>query len=167
MTNINFIYGKTADGKLITLDGFKVESFAIYEDKDGETFVDIYFKSGAEVSVYAYDDEHENIPDCLADCMLALKENPDILTRPYPVNLIECDTVDWVKYFFDGNAVEYHITDRDSEEDLVELHFASGNVVEVRSDINEDLYPGESVETLVDDCICRYFKDQDYMDAQE
>ena len=167
MTNINFIYGKTADGKLITLDGFKVESFAIYENKDGETFVDIYFKSGAEVSVYAYDDEHENIPDCLADCMLALKENPDILTRPYPVNLIECDTVDWVKYFFDGNAVEYHITDRDSEDDLVELHFASGNVVEVRSDINEDLYPGESVETLVDDCICRYFKDQDYMDAQE
>ena len=73
------------------------------------------------------------------------------------MNLIECDTVDWVEYFFDGNAVEYHITDRDSEEGLVELHFASGNVVEVRSVINEDLYPGECVETLVDDCICRYF----------
>ena len=167
MTNANYICGKTTEGKQITLDGFRVESFAIYGNKDGETIVDIYLKSGAEVSLYAYDDELEIIPDSLADCMLALKENPEILTKPYPVNLIECDTVDWVKYFFDGNAVEYYITDRDSEEDLVELHFASGNVVEVRSDINEDLYPGESVETLVDDCICRYFKDQDYMDAQE
>ena len=161
MENTNYIYGKTADGKRITLDGFRVESFAIYGNKDGETFVDIYLKSGDEVSVYAYNDEVENIPDSLADCMLALKKNPEILTKPTPVNLIECDTVDWVKYFFDGNALEYYITDRDSEEDLVELHFASGNVVEVRSDINEDLYPGECVETLVDDCICRYFKDQD------
>ena len=161
MTNINFIYGKTADGKLITLDGFRVESFAVYGNKDGETFVDIYFKSGAEVSVYAYDDEFEDIPDSLADCMLALKENPEILTKPYPVNLIECDTVDWVKYYFDGNAVEYYITDRDTEDDLVELHFASGNVVEVRSEINVDLYPGECVETLVDDCICRFFKDKE------
>ena len=159
MTNANYICGKTSNGKQIALDGFRVESFAIYGNKDGETFVDIYFKSGAEVSVYAYDDEVENIPDSLADCMLALKKNPEILTKPTPVNLIECDTVDWVKYFFDGNAVEYYITDRDSEDDLVELHFASGNVVEVRSDINEDLSPGESVETLVDDCICRYFKD--------
>ena len=161
MENVNYIFGKTSDGKQITLDGFRVESFAIYGNKDGETFVDIYLKSGDEVRVYAYDDEVDNIPDSLADCMLALKENPEILTKPYPVNLIECDTVDWVKYFFDGNAVEYYITDRDSEDDLVELHFASGNVVEVRSDINEDLYPGESVETLVDDCICRYFKDQE------
>ncbi len=161
MNNINYISGKTTEGKTITLDGFRVESFAIYGNKDGETFVDIYFKSGDQVSVYANDDEYGDILDSLADGMLAIKKNPEILTRPYPVNLIECDTVDWVKYFFDGNAVEYYITDRDSEDDLVELHFASGNVVEVRSDINEDLYPGESVETLVDDCICRYFKDQE------
>ena len=160
MENVNFICGKTTEGKTITLDGFRVESFAIYGNKDGETFVDICMKSGEEVSVYADDDEYGNIPDSLADCILALKENPEILTKPYPVNLIECDTVDWVKYFFDGNAVEYYITDRDSEDELVELHFASGNVVEVRSDINQDLYPGECVETLVDDCICRYFKDK-------
>ena len=159
MNNINYISGKTTEGKTITLDGFRVESFAIYGNKDGETFVDIYFKSGDQVSVYANDDEYGDILDSLADGMLAIKKNPEILTRPYPVNLIECDTVDWVKYFFDGNAVEYYITDRDSEEDLVGLHFASGNVVEVRSDINEDLYPGECVETQVDDCICRYFKD--------
>jgi len=161
MENVNYIFGKTSDGKQIKLDGFRVESFAIYGNKDGETFVDIYFKSGAEVSLYAYDDTLEDIPDNLADCMLALKENPEILTKPYPVNLIECDTVDWVKYFFDGNAVEYYITDPDSEDDLVELHFASGNVVEVHSELDEDLYPGESVETLVDDCICRYFKEKE------
>lgn len=167
MTNANYICGKTTEGKQITLDGFKVESFAIYENKDGETFVDIYFKSGAEVSVYAYDDEFEDIPDSLADCMLALKENPEILTKPYPVNLIECDTVDWVKYFFDGNAVEYYITDRDSEEDLVELHFASGHVVEVCNELDEDIYPGESVVTLVDDCICRYYNENDDGDDDE
>ena len=161
MNNINYISGKTTEGKTITLDGFRVESFAIYGNKDGETFVDIYFKSGDQVSVYANDDEYGDILDSLADGMLAIKKNPEILTRPYPVNLIECDTVDWVKYFFDGNAVEYYITDRDSEDDLVELHFASGNVVEVRSDLNEDLYPGECVETLVDDCICRYFNDKE------
>ena len=157
MNNINYISGKTTEGKQITLDGFKVESFAIYENKDGETFVDIYFKSGAEVSVYAYDDEVDNIPDSLADCMLALKKNPEILTRPYPVNLIGCDTVEGIEFFFDGNAVEYYITGRDSEEDMVELHFTSGNVIDVLSELDENLYPGESVETLVDDCICRYF----------
>ena len=161
MNNINYISGKTTEGKTITLDGFRVESFAIYGNKDGETFVDIYFKSGDQVSVYANDDEYGDILDSLADGMLAIKKNPEILTRPYPVNLIECDTVDWVKYFFDGNAVEYYITDRDSEDDLVELHFASGNVVEVRSDLNEDLYPGECVETLVDDCICRYSNEKE------
>lgn len=161
MNNINYISGKTTEGKTITLDGFRVESFAIYGNKDGETFVDIYFKSGDQVSVYANDDEYGDILDSLADGMLAIKKNPEILTRPYPVNLIECDTVDWVKYFFDGNAVEYYITDPDSEEDLVELHFASGNVVEVRSEINEDLYPGECVETLVDDCICRYSNEKE------
>ena len=161
MNNINYISGKTTEGKTITLDGFRVESFAIYGNKDGETFVDICMKSGEEVCLYADDDEYGNIPDNLADCMLALKKNPEILTRPYLVNLIECDTVDWVKYYFDGNAVEYYITDRDSEDDLVELHFASGNVVEVRSDLNEDLYPGECVETLVDDCICRYSNEKE------
>ena len=161
MNNINYISGKTTEGKTITLDGFRVESFAIYGNKDGETFVDIYFKSGDQVSVYANDDEYGDILDSLADGMLAIKKNPEILTRPYPVNLIECDTVDWVKYFFDGNAVVYYITDPDSEEDLVELHFASGNVVEVRSEINEDLYPGECVETLVDDCICRYSNEKE------
>ena len=46
MENINFIFGKTKDGKPITLDGFRVESFMIYGNKDREEIVDIYFKSG-------------------------------------------------------------------------------------------------------------------------
>ena len=44
---------------------------------------------------------------------------------------------------------------------MVELHFASGNVIEVLSALDENLCPGESVETLVDYCICRYFKDEE------
>ena len=159
MENINFIFGKTKDGKPITLDGFRVESFMIYGNKDREEIVDIYFKSGEEVSVYVYTDQGESIPDSLADCFLAAKKNPEILTRPYPVNLIGCDMVEGIEYFFDGNAVEYYITGRDSEEDMVELHFASGNVIKVLNALDENLYPGESVETLVDDCICRYFDD--------
>ena len=70
-------------------------------------------------------------------------------------------TLEGIDYFFDGNAVEYYITDRDSEEDIVELHFASGNVIEVLSALDENLYPEECVETLVDDCICRYFQDEE------
>lgn len=160
MENVNYICGKTIDGKPITLDGCRVESFMIYGNKAGDTIVDIYFKSGEEVEVNAFTDEGESIPDSLADCMIAAKQNPEILTRPYPVNLIGCDTVEGIDYFFDGNAVDYYITDRDSEEDMVELHFASGNVIEVFSALDENLYPGESVETLVDDCICRYFSEK-------
>ena len=159
MENVNYIFGKTTDGKPITLDGFRVESFMIYGNKARVEIVDIYFKSGEEVEVYVYTDQGESIPDSLADCMIAAKQNPEILTRPYPVNLIGCDTVEGIEYFFDGNAVEYYITGRDSDEDTVELHFASGNVIEVLSELDENLYPGESVETLVDDCICRYFND--------
>jgi len=161
MENVNYIFGKTTDGKPITLDGFRVESFMIYGNKAHEEIVDIYFKSGEEVSVYVFTDQGESIPDSLADCMLALKKNPRILTRPCPVNLIGCDTVEGIPYFFDGNAVEYYITGRDSDKDMVELHFASGIVIEVLNDLDENLYPGESVETMVDDCICRYFKDKD------
>lgn len=164
MENVNYIFGKTTDRKPITLDGFRVESFMIYGNKDGDAIVDIYFKSGEEVSVHAFTDEGDSIPDCLADCFLAQKKNPEILTRPYAVNIIGCDTVEGIEYFFDGNAVEYYITGRDSEEDMVELHFASGNVIEVLSALDENLYPGESVETLVDDCICRYFDDADKPD---
>ena len=99
----------------------------IYGNNAGDTIVDIYFKSGEEVEVNAFTDEGDSIPDGLADCFLAAKKNPEILTRPYPVNLICCYTVEGIEYFFDGNAVEYYITGSVSEEDMVELHFASGN----------------------------------------
>ncbi len=157
MENVNYIYGKTTEGKHFTLDGFRVESFMIYGKKNGDTCVDIFLKSGEELSIFAYTDEGESIPDHLADCMLALKKNPKILTKPHPVSLIGCDTEDWIEYFFDGNAVEYYVI---GDHGLVELHFASGIVVNVQNGLDEKLYPGENVVTLVDDCICRYFQDQ-------
>ena len=160
MENINFICGKTKNGDPITLDGFRVESFAIYTNVDGDTFVDVYFKSGARETVYAFEgDCPDSIPDSLTECMKALKKNPDLLAKRYPVNLIGCDNASDSEFFFDGNAVEYYITGREAEEDMVELHFASGNVIKVFNALDENLYPGESVETLVDDCICRYFED--------
>ena len=162
MENINFINGKTLKDERITFDGFRVESYAIYDDEEKGLLVDLYFKSGTLVTVYAYADEESEsseIVDSLLECEMALKENPDLLTRNYPCEFIGCDSSKNKEYSFDGNSVEYYTRDECADEDLVELHFASGHIVAVFNELDEDLYPGESVETLVDDCICRYFKE--------
>lgn len=44
MENINFIYEKTPDGRNVTLDGFRVESYATYANDEGLGLVDIYFE---------------------------------------------------------------------------------------------------------------------------
>ena len=160
MENINYIYGETPQGELITFDGFRVESYAIYEDEEEGTLVDLLFKSGSSVTVYAYVDEGCEIIDSLLDCEGALKKNPGILAKHYPVDLIGCDTPKNKEFFFDGNSVEYYTTENDGD-GLIKLHFLSGHVVEVFSELDEDLYPGESVDTLVDKCICRYYKDEE------
>lgn len=79
----------------ITFDGFRVESYAIYDDEEEGLLVDLYFKSGSSVSVYAYADEESEsseIVDSLLECEMALKKNPDLLTRNYPCELIGCDS---------------------------------------------------------------------------
>ena len=162
MENINYINGKTLKDERITFDGFRVESYAIYDDEEEGLLVDLYFKSGSAVTVFAYADEESEsseIVDSLLECEMALKKNPELLVRNYPCELIGCDSLKNKEYFFDGNSVEYYTHDECADEDLVELHFASGHVVAVFNELDEDLYPGESVETLVDDCICRYFKE--------
>lgn len=164
MENINFINGKTLEGEQITFDGFRVESYAIYDDEEEGLLVNLYFKSGSSVTVYAYADEESEsseIVDSLLECEMALKKNPDLLARNYPCELIGCDSSKNKEYFFDGNSVEYYTRDECADEDLVELHFASGRVVAVFNELDEDLYPGESVDTLVDGCICRYLTDKD------
>ena len=163
MDNINFINGKTLEGEQITFDGFRVESYAVYEDEEDGLLVDLYFKSGSLVTVYAYADEESEsseIVDSLLECAEALKKNPALLVNNFPFELIICNSSKNKEYNFDGNSVEYYTRDESADEDLVELHFASGHVVAVFNEIDEDLYPGESVETLVDDCICRYFKEK-------
>ena len=162
MENINFINGKTLEGEQITFDGFRVESYAVYEDEEDGLLVDLYFKSGSLVTVYAYADEESEsseIVDSLLECEMALKKNPELLVKNCPCELIGCDSLKNKEYFFDGNSVEYYTRDECADEDLVELHFASGHVVAVFNELDENLYPGESVETLVDDCLCRYFKE--------
>ena len=162
MDNINFINGKILEGEQITFDGFRGESYAVYEDEEDGLLVDLYFKSGSLVTVYAYADEESEsseIVDSLLECEMALKKNPELLVKNCPCELIGCDSLKNKEYFFDGNSVEYYTRDECADEDLVELHFASGHVVAVFNELDENLYPGESVETLVDDCICRYFKE--------
>ena len=56
--------------------------------------------------------------------------------------------------------MEYYTRDEFDDEDLVELHFASGHVVEVLNNLDEDYYSGENVISLVNQCICRYQKDE-------
>ena len=161
MENVNYLYGKTPQGELITFDGFRVESYAIYEDEEEGTLVDLLFKSGSYVTVYAHVDEGSEIIDSLLDCESALKKNPDLLEKRYPVDLIGCDTPRKKEFFFDGKTVEYYTREEDDDDDLVELHFVSGHVVEVFNELDEELYPGENVVTLVDGCICRYFKGEE------
>ena len=164
MENINYINGKTLKDERITFDGFRVESYAIYDDEEEGLLVDLYFKSGSSVTVFAYADEESEsseIVDSLLECEMALKKNPDLLARNYPCELIGCDSSKNKEYFFDGNSVEYYTRDECADEDLVELHFASGHVVAVFNELDENLYPGESVESLVDGCICRYLTDKD------
>ena len=81
MDNINYIYGKTPRGELITFDGFRVESYAIYEDEEEGTLVDLLFRSGSYVTVYAHVDEGSEIIDSLLDCESALKKKPDIFSE--------------------------------------------------------------------------------------
>ena len=161
MENVNYIYGKTPQGELITFDGFRVESYAIYEDEEEGTLVDLLFKSGSYVTVYAHVDEGSEIIDSLCDCQSALKKKPDLLDKRYPVELIGCDSSKNKEFFFDGNTVEYYTRDEYDDDGLVELHFVSGHVVEVFNELDENLYPGENVVTLVDDCICRYLKERE------
>ena len=163
MDNINFINGKTLEGEQITFDGFRVESYAVYEDEEDGLLVDLYFKSGTLVTVYAYaDDESESseIVDSLLECEMVLKKNPDLLAKNYPFESIECVSSKNKEYNFDGNSVEYYTIDEFADEDIVELHFVSGHSVKVFNELDEDLYPGESVETLVDNYICRYLTDK-------
>ena len=67
---------------------------------------------------------------------------------------------------FDPNSVDFYITSADADEDDeagrdVELHFASGRTVTVRRNPEMDDLNGESLEIVIDDCICRYFKDEE------
>ena len=167
MTNVNYICGMTVKGELITFDGFRVESYSIYEDDAEGTLVDLLFKSGSYVTVYAYMDDGDEIIDSLCDCRIALSKNPDLLAKRFPIADIACNTPKNKDFFFDGNTVEYYTTDEFVGENLVELHFASGHVVEVCNELDEDIYPGESVVTLVDDCICRYYNENDDGDDDE
>ena len=134
MENINYINGKTLKDERITFEGFRVESYAIYDDEEEGLLVDLYFKSGSSVTIFAYADEESEsseIVDSLLECEMALKKNPDLLARSYPCELIGCDSSKNKEYFFDGNSVEYYTLDESADEDLVELHFASGHVVAV------------------------------------
>ena len=103
MENINYINGKTLKDERITFDGFRVESYAIYDDEEEGLLVDLYFKSGSSVTVFAYADEESEsseIVDSLLECEMALKKNPDLLARNYPCELIGCDSSKNKEYFF-------------------------------------------------------------------
>ena len=166
MENINYISGRAPDGRWITLDGFRVESYASYPNDKGNWFVDVYFNSGQGVTMLAENEDFDDIPipDQLDYCMNA---DPKVLAMHHPAICVLCRKEDESAFMFNGNDVEFYITRQDvddSEDETdrdVELHFASGRTVTVHKDPEMDDLDGESIEVFVDDCICRYFKDDD------
>ena len=163
MENINFIYGKTPDGRLVTLDGFRVESYETYVNDKGEYCVDIFFKSGQEVTLLADDEKciEIPIPDQLDGCRNA---DPEIVAAPHPALGILCRKKDDGRPFmFDVNAVEFYIVGEDDDKEYgtdreVELHFASGRTVTVIRDPEMDDLDGESLEVAL---LRRRCRDQD------
>ena len=164
LESINFIFGKTPDGRIVTLDGCRVDSYSTYLNDKGEGCVDIYFKSGQEVTLLAEDEEGKfiPIPDQLDDCW---NIDPEIVAAPHPMYSVACRKIDNGSFFkFDPNSIEFYIVDAYDDEDdevdrPVELHFASGRTVTVMRDPEIDDLDGECLEIVIDDCICRYFKE--------
>lgn len=60
---------------------------------------------------------------------------------------------------FDGFAIESYIQYQDEDgTNCVELNFESGKTICVYSEVDKVIYPEESIETLVDDCLCKRYK---------
>ena len=157
--NINYIYGKTTDGDKITLDGFRVESFEPFINDEGDDCVMLCFKSGKEIAAFQLDDELGDLMEQLCDYFLS-----DYLIAPlnHHPKCIACNKPNGDDISFDGLAIEFYVSYKNAEgDDVVDLHFVSGRTVTVLDDLDEDIYPGESVTTLVDDCFCRYFNDDE------
>ena len=161
MENINFIYGKTTDGHNITLDGFRVESFETFENDKGDDCVRLFVKTGKEITVFGEDDERGDFLESLTDFFNADFEYSDKALLHHPESIL-CETPDGDDFMFDGTAVEFYIEYEDADGvSLIDLHFVSGRKVTVLEDVNQDFYPGENVPTLVDQCFCRYFKNDE------
>ncbi len=156
MENINYMCGETADGRKITLDGFRVESSTWSEDDDGNKCKDLIFRSGQEIRVLSVSFEGD-FDAQLFDCLMSYR-NTNYANHP----MIWATREDGKEIVFDGTAVEFYtVFEYSNGVELVELHFASGRTIVVFDEVDQDTYPGECVQTLVDDCICRYFKDDD------
>lgn len=163
MENINFIIGTTTDGHDITLDGFRVESFEEFKNDRGDDCVRLYFKSGKEISVFAENDEGDSMLEQLSEFFIKDIDLPPL--KFHHPEAILCNKPNGDDFSFDGLAIEFHVSYENADgDDVVELHFVSGRTVTVLVDLDQNLYPGEDVITLVDDCICRYFKEEDEKD---
>jgi hypothetical protein len=157
----NIIYGKTTDGRDITLDGYRVESFThIGETSVGE-IVEVVFKSGQTIRVVSVEDDKG---DSLWSGLVYVSQLK--IPAPSPSTaLTDFTKIDGSYGLFDRNAVEFLISwkmrgPNDSEYiEHVELHFASGksftvfaNSIELGGD-----YSCFS-ENVVDDFIFMYEK---------
>lgn len=158
LENYNFIWGKTLDGHIFVLDGFRVESYAKYKVRKGrgksKECLDIIFKSGNEISVFNEGGEGSEytVEEDINRCMATYS---DIQADRHAIELLKCHRLDGSDFYFDGNAVECHVqyTDENGVK-CVELLFASGKTVVVLDGKGNDF---EAVTVAVDECICRYF----------
>lgn len=75
------------------------------------------------------------------------------------INYIVGTTIDDREVVFDGFAVESYISFKNLEgEDCVLIGLASGANIRVFSRVDQKVFPGENMETLLDRCIVEKYK---------
>lgn len=153
-----FIYAKTTDGRDISLDGLKVESFSFHSIGKTEyiDILEIVFKSGQTVQVINdYDKDGVDVQSQLVEVM---QTDRTAIPAPKEDCLTDLNCVDGREGIFISYAVDFLISYKSGDMELVELHFASGKIYTVYADslVDESAYRRRNI---VEDYIYRYEKE--------
>ena len=153
-----FIYAKTTDGRDISLDGLKVESFSFHSIGKTEyiDILEIVFKSGQTVQVIN-DDDKDGV-DVQSQLVEVMQTDRTAVPAPKTDCLTDLNCVDGREGIFISYAVDFLISYKSGDKELVELHFASGKIYTVYADslVNESAYRRRNI---VEDYIYRYEKE--------
>lgn len=151
-----FIYAKTTDGRDISLDGLKVESFSFHSIGKTEyiDILEIVFKSGQTVQVINDDDKDGvDVQSRLAEVM---RTDRTAIPAPKPNCLVQYECHDGREGLLDPYAVEFIISYKCDKKEYADLHFDSGKTLTVEWLENSDAHLRRNI---LEDYIYRYNKD--------